>query len=182
MSYYTAYTMLFTGDMNEPNYGVKINDYKNFNHIINTVHDEWAFSPKLDWEVSNKNAYPKEEYAYLYGYVNHTEEIYILEPDETWSLNKCGQNSELFYSLWTATSMVCEPFSVLMYPGLSNFPRLNELVYSNLDTVMYRLDCQPGKIEIIEFNLITNEEKLEDVHEWNISTYEDEYFLNGINY
>lgn len=182
MSHYSTYSPLFTGPMTSPDTGVKITDYENFAHIREEVHPEWAFSPVIDWKAENPDSYPKEQYAYLYGFTYPDESLSQYDEYDTFHLNKASPGSQLFTNLWYAVAMTCEPFKVLMYEGSSSFPRMNQLAMAETDLSVKRLDCEPGRIEIVNVPLTDSEEEVVDTLEWNYETYEEERFLGGINY
>lgn len=181
MSYYATYSPLFTGTMDSPEAGVQITDYKNFKHICETVHDEWAFTPEIEWR-EEPDTYPKKQYAYLYGFTNTSETLSQYDECDTWSINKLTPTSPLFNNVWYAVSMTCEPFSVLMHNGSSEFPRTNAIAFNNSDCSVQRLDCSPGCIEQVEVSLADYEETHIETYEWDEDTYEKERFLGGINY
>lgn len=183
MSYYVAYSPLFTGEMTNPDFGAKITDYENFNHLCETVHDEWAFNPDIDWATANTDDYPRTQYAYLYGFTLPThDEPSHRDPSHTWSLNKATPDTPLFRNIWKAVAMTCEPCSILMYPNSSDFPRLNTLVTRDEDPTIHRLDIERGHITHVEVNIHDYTESTVNTYDWNPDTYEDERFLGGINY
>lgn len=181
MSYYGTYSPLFTGSMDDPDPGVQISDYENFEHICSTVHDEWAFDPEIEWR-EEPDTYPKQQYAYLYGFTTHADSLSQYDECDTWSINKLTPTSPLFTNVWYAVSATCEPFSVLMNEGAA-FPRTNGLAFNRGDLSVHRLDCEPGHIELVNVPLDgSEEEELVDTYDWDVETYEEERFLGGINY
>lgn len=181
MSYYVTYSPLFTGSMDDPDLGARIEDYENFEHLRTEVHSEWAFTPEIEWETADTDAYPQEQYAYLYGFTYPDDSLSRYEETDTFSINKLAPESELFYNVWYAVSMTCEPFSVLMYEG-AEFPRTNALAFGRGDLTVSRLDCKPGHIDVMEIDLADGEERHEDEYDWEADTYREERFLGGINY
>jgi len=168
--------------MESPDTGVKIRDFENFDHLRTEVYSEWAFEPEINWGTEDHGSYPKKNFAYLYGFTYEDGDISQFGDCETFYLNKVSPGSPLFTDLWYAMAMTCEPFSVLMYTGSSDFPRLNEVVVYDTDLMVQRLDCEPGLIEVVNVPLDGGEETVEDTYEWDVDTYEEERFLGGLNY
>jgi hypothetical protein len=181
MSYYATYSPLFTGSMDDPSLGVRIDDYENFDHIRTTVHDEWAFSPEIEWETEDQSSYPKEQYAHLYGFTYHDDSLSRYDECDSWSINKLAPPSPLFNNLWYAVAMTCEPFSVLMHESAA-FPRTNALALHGGDLTVHRLDAEPGCITRVEVPLDGGDEEVVDTYEWEADTYREERFPGGINY
>lgn len=181
MSYYVTYSPLFTGTLDSPEIGVRITDYENFDHLRTEVHPEWAFNAELEWKTEDPESYPKEQYAYLYGFTYPDGNLSRYDLDDSFSLNKVAPSSPLFTNLWYAVSMTCEPFSVLMHKG-AEFPSTNRLAIEGGNLSVNRLDCEPGHLEIVEVPLDGAESTVVDTFDWNVDTYEEERFLGGINY
>ena len=182
MSYTATYSPLFTGSIENPRIGVRIEDYENFEHLIDI--ENLAFEPSTKWITKDMEAYPRTEYAYLYGFeYPSNDDVYLSSITDTFSLNKVAPGyHELFTKTWYLVAMTCEPFSVLMNPSSGNFPPANWLVTGRGEDYVHRLDCEPGRIEIWDVPLFEGEETLRDEFEWDTESYEDERFLGGANY
>lgn len=182
MSHFVAFSPLFTGEMDNPDIGVKVEDYENFEHIHSTVHDKWMFTPETEWKTEPIDKYPRAEYLYLYGFTTHDEDLTPYSLQESWSLNKADPGSQLFHQIWHMIGMTCEPCSALMYEGSVDFPSINAFVAENREPIVKRVDCERGKISIVTIDLHDNSEEIDETYEWDAENYEEETFLGGINY
>jgi len=154
--------------MDDPQFGVRIEKLDAFESLA----DDWAFQTSIDWETVDYDAYPREKYAYLYGFKYAREEDQHLDGAyDSFYVANFSKGSEGFTNLWYTVASTCEPFSVLYSTESNHFPTVAELAFGRSEPYVYRIDGQPGELELVNVPLDGSDEEVEDTWTWDVDAF-----------